>query len=280
MQAPRIALLALAMLAPVLLSACNDSTAPRDRTAPAAPRNVHSITGDHQVVLAWLDNTEADVAGYNVYVSPCASGGSCPYDRVGTTSGTQFVVRDLTNGVTRYFAVSAVDEAGNESALSYEAVLDTPRPEGSELVLDNYLEQPATSGYDFSAFAVKRFDSNETDVYFGANAGVLLMLAPFEDTQIQDAGYTGSLDDVDYSPAAGWSPSGTVELVVGHSYVVRAPGDHYAKLRVTSLTTHWVELEWAYQLDAGNRELGARRAKPVAPRVRRPLPWDPVSPAS
>ena len=98
-------------------------------------------------------------------------------------------------------------------------------------------------------------------------------LAPFTDTDLQDAGFGVNLDAVDFAPTVGWSPSGAVELIPGHCYVVRAPGRHYAKFRVTQLTSGSVVLDWAYQLDPGNRELGARPVRSDAARVRRPLPW-------
>src|SRR6266508_2919476 len=97
------------LLAALLLAGCRDSTAPRDLSPPAAPRGLYSITGDHQVFLKWLRNTEPDIEGYRVYEAPCAIGHDCPYDPVGTTSGTQFAVTDLANGDTRYYAVSAFD---------------------------------------------------------------------------------------------------------------------------------------------------------------------------
>jgi hypothetical protein len=256
----------------ILLAGCNDSTAPRDLNAPAAPRGVYSVTGDHEVFVSWLENTEGDLAGYHVYEGSCATGADCPFERIATTTGTDFVVRGLSNGVTRYFAVSAFDRAGNESKLSRDDVFDTPRPEGFGRALDNYLENPASSGYDFSAYSVVAYDSPETDVYFGSRSGVNLMIAPFADTEIQDAGYASSLDAVDFAPSGGWSPSGTAELAVGHCYVLRTPNDHYAKFRVTGLDAHRVVFDWAYQVDPGNRELRARPATP-GPRVRRAPVW-------
>ena len=120
---------------------------------------------------------------------------------------------------------------------------------------------------------MRPFDDNRTDIYFGSRNGVFLMFAPFTDTQIQDAGYASSLDAVDFAPSAGWAPSGTTELVVDHCYVVWTQDDHYAKFRVTSLTSTRVVVDWAYQVDTGNRELEAHRAPAEGSRVRRPSPW-------
>ncbi len=257
----------------VLLAGCDDHTAPRDTTPPAAPRGVRSVTGDGQATLSWLANTESDVIGYRVYEAPCAGGPACPYDRVGSTTGTRFTVTGLANGVTRYFAVSAVDRSGNESALaplSPEYIFDTPRPEGSQ-ALTNAQTAPATSGYDFSAYSVRDKDDPSTDVYFTSSGGLAEMICPFVDTDIQDAGYASSLDAVDFAPSAGWSPTGTVELIVGHCYVVWTYDNHYAKFRVTGLGGGQVVFDWAYQTDPGNPELRARPAPREGARVRRPL---------
>jgi hypothetical protein len=260
------------MLGTLVLSGCNESTAPRDHTPPAAPRGVRSVTGDHQVFLSWLPNTEADVREYRVYVGDCAGGASCPYDPIGSTQSANFVVSGLTNGQTRYYAVSAVDANGNESELSYDDVFDTPRPEGTGLQISNYLADSLHAGYDFSDFAVKPYRDSTIDIVYYSDNGQSLMFAPFSDTDIQDAGYTLSLDAVDYAPPSGWSPTGSVELIQGHSYVVLTGDDHYAKFRVTSLNPTFVTVDWAYQTAAGNREL---KSRPVTsgPRRARPIPW-------
>ena len=251
----------LAVTVVALVSGCEDSTAPRDVHPPAGPRGLRSVTGDGEARLSWLANTESDVAGYRVYMSPCANGPSCPYDRIGTTGATEFIA-PLANGVTRYFAVAAFDRAGNESALSFEDVFDTPRPAGTGLVLTDFVAAPATSGYDFSAFSVVPFDNPNVDVYFGIDGATYRMYAPFTDTDIQDAGFTWSLDDVDYAPLSGWSRDGTVELIEGHSYVVRTTNgivSHYAKFRVIALSTSppRVVVDWAYQIAPDNQELRA-----------------------
>ena len=259
---------------------CDETTtAPRDVTAPAAPVGLSSVTGDGQVRLQWLENTEGDLAGYRLYAAPCASGSSCPYDRIGSTSATQFTVTGLTNGVTRYYAVSAVDRAGNESALSYGTVFDTPRPTGAT-TLTNFTVQSGTAGWDFNTFTRRAWDDVATDIYYGDNGSVKQMFTTsvevtpgnFAYTDIQDAGYASSLDKVDFAPTDGWSPTGTVELIPGHCYVVWTWDDHYAKFRVTELLSNYVNIDWAYQTATGNRELKARPVKTLyaAPR---PASW-------
>src|SRR5437667_10205576 len=96
-------------LGALLVAGCNDRVVSPQDTAPAAPRGVRSVTGDGAVTLSWLANTESDVAGYRIYEGSCPDGPQCPYDRIAVTSATAFVVTPLTNGDTRYFAVSAVD---------------------------------------------------------------------------------------------------------------------------------------------------------------------------
>ena len=263
----------------LFLAGCHDTTAPRDTTPPAAPRGLYSITGDRAVTLRWLPNTESDVAGYHVYEAACASGPDCPFARAGATTGTEFRVEGLSNGVTRFFAVAAYDRAGNESALSGdfppEDVPDTPRPAGFDRVLDNYLDSPSTSGYDFSAYAVVPYDDSEADIFFGARDNQFVMFAPFTDTELQDAGYASSLDAVDFAPSDGWAPSGTAEMIVGHCYVVkvlRSGESHYAKFRVTSVGPSRVKFDWAYQIDRDNGELAARPVREAA-RVRRATVW-------
>ena len=258
----------VALAASLLLAGCDDSvTAPRDQTPPAAPRGVFSVTGDGTVAVHWLANTEADVAGYRIYSSPCANGPDCPYDPVGATSGTSFVVTGLPNGVTRFYAVGAFDRAGNEGRLSKEDVYDTPRPAGYGRTLGDYVDEPAISGWDFSAALRRPFDDPQSDVYFGYSGGVYRLFAAYTDTDIQDAGFGASLDDVDWAPTGGWSPTGSVELIPGHNYVVwtriGSPDVHYAKFRVTGLTPHLVTFDWAYQVAPGNRELRVRPAGPA-----------------
>jgi hypothetical protein len=267
----RTAIPILLAVAALGLTGCDETTAPRDVTPPAAPRGLYSTTGDGEVTLRWIENTEGDLAGYRVYQAPCASGSSCPYDRVGSTAATQFVVTALANGVTRYFAVAAVDRAGNESALSVQDIFDTPRPEGSATI-GNFVNSTAGAGWDFSAFMTRSSTDALTDIFFGYNGSIYQMFTRDLVTDIQDAGYASNLDAVDWAPSEGWSPTGTVELIPGHCYVVWTRDDHYAKFRVTGVNPNSVSFDWAYQTAPGNPELRARPVRPGSLEPR-PIAW-------
>ena len=71
----------------------------------------------------------------------------------------------------------------------------------------------------------------------------------------------------------GWSPSGTVEAVVGHNYVVWTRDNHFAKFRVTAVSATTVTLDWAYQLDPGNQELAVTPTTDDGVTPRRPVVW-------
>jgi hypothetical protein len=269
----------------ILLAGCSEKTTAPVIHPPAAPRGLFSVTGDNQVTLVWLANTEADLVGYRIYEGPCG-GADCEYTRIAAIPApagadyVQYVVTGLTNGQTRFFAVAAVNRAGAESDLSYDDVFDTPRPAGSGLSLNNFMVYATNLGYDFSAFVRTNTIAPPADMFFGYyedTTGFIhqQIFVPDLSTDIQDAGYVSTLDAVDFAPDAesGWSPSGTVEAVVGHAYVVWTRDNHFAKFRVTAVGPTQVTLDWAYQIDAGNRELKAKPAVEEGVAQRRPIVW-------
>ena len=73
-------------------------------------------------------------------------------------------------------------------------------------------------------------------------------------TDIQDAGYA-DFDDVSWAPEGGWSPTGTVEVIPGHNYIVWTRDNHFAKVRVLGQAGDRVDFDWGYQIDTGNPEL-------------------------
>ena len=247
--------LALLALGALIAAGCDDEgpLGVRDLAPPAEPQAVVSVTGDDRVTLSWVRNTEPDLAGYRVYRGTTGYDG--PFSPLGTTTSLTWVDDTANNGTTYYYAVSAYDAAGNESDLSSENTFDTPRPAGTNLVLTPLSLEPGfPSGYDFSAGQVRQSSHAETDVYFEIVDGTRLMVAGDLSTDIQDAGFR-PLDELDWAPDEGWSPTGTVELILGHSYYVWTRTDHYAKFRVTAISDSQVRVDWAFQLQAGNPEL-------------------------
>jgi len=86
-----------------------------DKTPPAVPTDLEILQSDTGAYLTWETNSETDLAGYLVYRSERADGGFKPMsDRPITTN--RFFDPSYRAGL--YYAVSAVDEFRNESAMS------------------------------------------------------------------------------------------------------------------------------------------------------------------
>lgn len=218
---------------------------------------VYSVTGDGLVTIYWRANQESDIDYYKVYRNTSPTG---TFTFVGSSSSTSYVDATVVNGNTYYYAVAAVDLAGQESAeLSYENVFDTPRPEGFGVTLTNTFTADSLSGWDFSARIRRSSLDASTDIYYGAQSGHFIVYVPI-DTEIQDAGFV-ALRDVDFGPPSGWSADGQVEAIVGHSYIVLTRDNHYAKFEVKSRSNASMLFDWAYQIDPGNPELARRVRK-------------------
>ncbi len=246
----------IAVLALLATTGCDDRN-DRVITVDAVPfvvEGVYSVTGDEQVTVYWRANQETDIDFYKIYRNNAPTG---TFTLIGTSSGTSYVDGTPTNGNTYYYAVAAVDDAGQESPeLSYENVFDTPRPEGTGAVLTNDFTNSTASGWDFSAFTTRASVDARTDIWYDAQGGSYLVQAPI-DTKIQDAGYV-QLRDVDFAPPAGWSADGIVEAIVGHSYIVLTRDGNYAKFEVMARGSNSMTIDWAYQIDPDNPELVRR----------------------
>ncbi|MBI1802908.1 MAG: hypothetical protein HY033_05185 [Ignavibacteriae bacterium] len=230
------------------MAGCKEAIVQVDTTPPAPPQGIAAFAGDNQVNLVWYPSQAEDVAGYNIFVSTSYDG---KYSLIASTTGTGFVDRGATNGTTYYYAVSAYDRAKNESRLSREDVHATPRPEGAEMSLKEYHAYPDVAGYDFSSNSVGPYNDQYTDFFFEYSSGTYY-LDVWNDSNIQDMGYTSSLDEISRVPLAGWSPSKDVRLIVGHTYAIETWDHHYAKVRIAGLEPTIVTFDWAYQMQAGN----------------------------
>ncbi len=218
-----------------------------DYDEPSAPRGVYVINGDREVEIRWRFNWEDDISGYNVYVSDRYNG---VYELIGSTSGNSFFDRGVRNGKTYYYAVAAYDFSGNESNLSKEQAYTTPRPEGYGRAIFDYLRYPNTSGYVFGADVVVAYDDKQTDFFFENENGAF-WLNVYNDSDIQSMGQTGDLYDIPYAPSGGWATAKSVRAYVGHTYVIWTFDNHFAKIRITSITQDRVVFDWAYQTVQG-----------------------------
>src|SRR5262249_33265821 len=147
-------------------------------------------------------------------------------------------------------------------------------PAGSATI-NNFANGVTDAGWDFSAFHTVASNDANVDIFYGNNGVIAQMFTPDILTDIQDAGYHASLDAIDFSPVgtdAGWSPTGTVDLIALHCYIVWTRDDHYAKFQVTGISPGSVSIKWAYQTAAGNPELRARPVRP-ATNAPRPVAW-------
>jgi hypothetical protein len=236
---------------------------------PAIPQGVYSITGDGEVTVIWQPVQDNDLDYYNVWRSL----NDTTYNYLDWTGDTIYVDTGVTNGVTYYYAVSAVDLAGNESDPSFKYfVPDTPRPEGSNVLLYDLNWDPDRSGFDFSTHSVVPYNSAMADIYLEYEtvfrapdtvADIFFINVANVMTDIQDMGYTRDFDEISYVPdtiiadtAAGWSEVGWVEAIFGHTYIIWTADNHFAKIRVYQVYEPTaIVFDWAYQEAVGNLEL-------------------------
>ncbi|MBI3112248.1 MAG: hypothetical protein HYZ01_11815 [Ignavibacteriales bacterium] len=242
--------LLIILTASVLAAGCQEAFLV-DTTPPVPPRNIWATALDNAIELTWDANPEPDVAGYSVWVSDRYDG---EYTLIASTSRLIFTDTNLQNGVRMYYAITAYDFEGNESDLSRDVVYATPRPEGYGIRLNDYRTSPNTGGYDFSTYSVGKFNDDFTDVFFEYFEGRLYFNV-WDDTDIQDMGYTSSLYDIYEAPEDGWAPSRSVQVIPGHTYVIWTWDDHYAKIRVREVDSYTVRFDWAYQVAPGNPDL-------------------------
>jgi hypothetical protein len=95
---------------------------PRDTFPPVPPQGLSSIYSAGAVELVWTANTEADLAGYNVYRVENQSA-----QRLNTELVRTPIFRDTTAapGKMLTYDVTAVDLSGNESKASKQEVVET-----------------------------------------------------------------------------------------------------------------------------------------------------------
>ncbi len=244
----------LVLIASALITSCDVYDPDEhyyDYNPPAEPTGIVVVNGDNRVDLYWNENRESDISGYNVYYSSEYDG---RYELIGSTETNYFIDRDVNNGTTYYYAVTAYDYNQNESELSLDAIYATPRPEGFNQSIFDFQRFPENSGYAFSEYQVVPYDDLESDVFFELFEGEYY-LNVWDDSDIQNMGPTNDIYDIPFAPTSGWAPDKYEVAQVGHTYVIWTWDNHFAKIRIKNITNDRVVFDWAYQLVEGNNQL-------------------------
>jgi hypothetical protein len=88
-----------------------------DAAPPLPPRGVHALRQSDGVHVTWDANTEADLAGYNLYRS--VDGGASAKVNESLLTGTTFLDTTAPESAQQLaYAITAVDAHGNESAIA------------------------------------------------------------------------------------------------------------------------------------------------------------------
>jgi hypothetical protein len=95
-----------------------------DTVPPAAPTGLAAAASDATIVLNWDDNSETDLAGYNIYRSTTSSTGYVKLNNL-LLSSSNYTDAAAENGITYFYVITAVDASSNESGYSDE-VFATP----------------------------------------------------------------------------------------------------------------------------------------------------------
>lgn len=255
------------------LAACSgDNTGPRGGVKLDAPTNLVSVSLNTAIQLSWAPNSRVadpgDFEHYNVYsTSYNLDTGVCDngnWALEGTSVSEDFLVSGLTNGVSLCFSVTAVSLDGIESSVSASRY-DTPRYDARNIRIDATQSHLSTSGFrfDFGSGALGQVLSGDrSDLDFVVNRrtdGSLWMTTVRSGTSVvlysQDP--VSDLTSIDVAPVSGYF-TGSIEAVTGYAYVYETnltDGLHYGAVRVTSVGSNYIILDWAYQTDYGNPEL-------------------------
>jgi hypothetical protein len=244
-----------------------------------APASLTSTSLNGAIQLAWSDN--AVVAGgsafdhYRVYSSDYdLASGQCvaPWFFEGSTVSDAFIAGNLTNGVTRCYAVSAISIDGHESLWS-NVRSDTPRLDAKNVLVyvagarsDSaaFLFTDATTGRSGVVGTTARTDADFT---VSRQADGTVWLTPARTGSAVTTYSTTSVADltaIDRAPVAGFQTA-AVQAQPGFGYVFKLTendGTHFAAMRVAYVTSDFIVFDWAYQPAVGNPELSMRRSSP------------------
>jgi hypothetical protein len=267
----------------VFAVACQQNTIANPALPLEAPASLSSVSLDSAIYLDWADNAflnaPNDFAVYRVYsTSYNLDQGLCGtnWSVEGTTVSHAFLAAQLTNGVPRCFATSAISVEGVESAWS-PLRQDTPRPDARNVLVWAFGVNTPQSGFRFwddingngygdpGELGLVQ-DGNRTDidfwVYVQPSDSTLWLVPEFTGTSVQlyQSSPIADLTSIDFAPATGYTRN-MIQAVPGYGYVFEIVDNgqiHYGALRVTAVSRQYVIFDWSVQTDPGNPELVKR----------------------
>lgn len=241
-----------------------------------APLGLTSTSLNGAIHLRWSDNAVQAPGNrfdyYRVYSSDYSSAkGTCeePWFFEGSTVSDAFLVGNLTNGISRCYAVSAISLDGHESTWS-NARLDTPRLDAQGALVYVTETRPDSAAFVFNDEVPKNFGvvgaSTRIDADFTLSRHLdgTVWLTPARvgsTARTYQATSIANLNVIDRAPVAGYAAS-ALEATPGIGNVFKleeSGGTHYAALRVQFVTRDFVVFDWSYQNGPGNAELSVGR---------------------
>lgn len=95
------------------------SATPQDLVPPLPPTQLTATTGNSQITLRWMKNTEPDFLRYRIYFG-LSQNTTLLWDSSAQRTDTIKTYTGLTNGTTYYVRVTAIDSSYNQSSYSNE----------------------------------------------------------------------------------------------------------------------------------------------------------------
>jgi titin len=97
-------------------------------TVPTGPQNLQATYGDSQVSLTWI--APADDGGYTIseYMIYRATSATGPYTNIANTTGLSYTDFSVTNGVTYYYNITAVNAEGEGASSNQVSVTPATVP--------------------------------------------------------------------------------------------------------------------------------------------------------
>ncbi len=130
-----------------------------DLFAPPAAPTALTATVTGKVNLDWADNTEPDLAVYNVYRSTTSGSG---YAMIATgLISSAYVDASISLSSTYYYVVTAVDSAWNESGFSSEVEATVPPALMAYYKMDNNVNDSSPNSYHATAMGSPVYTSGK-----------------------------------------------------------------------------------------------------------------------